>query len=648
MMSLKNILTTCLVVCMAIYSYGQAAFVTSVGGNPWSSPDYNTCMDNVFGAGVWDDLDFESANAATLFSPAYTTIYLEGSDGNATALATFLSTNQALMEAWVMAGGYLYVNSAPNLGANINVGFGGVVIEYDGNLIDCSDMAPDIAGNCLITDSPVDITAAFPICGNFFAHATVSGPGILPILEDDATGDPILAELSFGAGNVVIGGLTAPEYHTPLVEAKNLLENILTNVGCNRCGPDYTLTPNCQLGDEANFYVTIDITGAGDDPSGYTVNAGAFADITAIGTYTVGPFPNGTATITFEGISTDCVIPNSIDFSCVCDPLAVSAGADQSYCPMEDPPIDLTATLEDVITGGPLGTYTVTTSAAGSCTATTDGGPTQVSLGDDNFVGPITLPFAFDFFGTTYNDLYIGSNGFISFGAGSGSLGNGPIPGSFPANFVALYWDDINPSSGGTVSYFTSTVGGQSCFVVEFNDVPHFASSATITGQMILCSDGSITINCIDCQTDNSVATQGIENADGTLGYFDPMFTDGQTNATLQNCVTFTPDVQPDTPCAFVAWVTDLNDVAGTTVGTSETFSATPSSTTTYYAIVDCGNGLQCVDEVTINVDLSLCEPPDEVPTVGEWGLIILGLLMFITAIVGIRQRTTVNELSNE
>jgi len=36
----------------------------------------------------------------------------------------------------------------------------------------------------------------------------------------------------------------------------------------------------------------------------------------------------------------------------------------------------------------------------------------------------------------------------------------------------------------------------------------------------------------------------------------------------------------------------------------------------------------------------SPCPPPlDEVPTVGEWGLIMLGLLMTITAVIGIRQR---------
>ena len=34
-----------------------------------------------------------------------------------------------------------------------------------------------------------------------------------------------------------------------------------------------------------------------------------------------------------------------------------------------------------------------------------------------------------------------------------------------------------------------------------------------------------------------------------------------------------------------------------------------------------------------------ICQPVENIPTVGEWGLIILGLLMSITAVVGIRQR---------
>jgi len=35
------------------------------------------------------------------------------------------------------------------------------------------------------------------------------------------------------------------------------------------------------------------------------------------------------------------------------------------------------------------------------------------------------------------------------------------------------------------------------------------------------------------------------------------------------------------------------------------------------------------------------CDEAPEVPTVGEWGLMILGLLMLITAVIGIRQRST-------
>jgi|GEM_PF-3432001 len=43
--------------------------------------------------------------------------------------------------------------------------------------------------------------------------------------------------------------------------------------------------------------------------------------------------------------------------------------------------------------------------------------------------------------------------------------------------------------------------------------------------------------------------------------------------------------------------------------------------------------------DVALEVTVENCGEVSEVPTVGEWGLIILGLMMSITAIVGIRQR---------
>jgi len=50
------------------------------------------------------------------------------------------------------------------------------------------------------------------------------------------------------------------------------------------------------------------------------------------------------------------------------------------------------------------------------------------------------------------------------------------------------------------------------------------------------------------------------------------------------------------------------------------------------------GNSSTCTAIVTIEED-STCTAVENVPTVGEWGLIMLALLMSITAVVGIRQR---------
>ena len=41
----------------------------------------NWPMDLVFGAGGWDDLRMATVDPATLFSPAYTFVYIEGGDG---------------------------------------------------------------------------------------------------------------------------------------------------------------------------------------------------------------------------------------------------------------------------------------------------------------------------------------------------------------------------------------------------------------------------------------------------------------------------------------------------------------------------------------------------------------------------------------
>lgn len=99
--------------------------------HPWNSLIYDTALNNVFGIGNWSLVDYVNANAATIFSAATQFVYIEGSDGNEAEQTAYLAANQAVIEAWVAAGGRLLLNRAPNAGAAItSFGFGGVNNHY--------------------------------------------------------------------------------------------------------------------------------------------------------------------------------------------------------------------------------------------------------------------------------------------------------------------------------------------------------------------------------------------------------------------------------------------------------------------------------------------------------------------------------------
>ena len=74
---------------------------------------------------------------------------------------------------------------------------------------------------------------------------------------------------------------------------------------------------------------------------------------------------------------------------------------------------------------------------------------TSVGLSDDSNVGPFPIGFDFKFFGVTFNQFRICTNGFITFGDPSGRFSPGSFPdASSPNGVVAPYWTDLFPSSG--------------------------------------------------------------------------------------------------------------------------------------------------------------------------------------------------------
>jgi hypothetical protein len=150
---------------------------------------------------------------------------------------------------------------------------------------------------------------------------------------------------------------------------------------------------------------------------------------------------------------------------------------------------------------------------------------TAVSLGDDGAVGPLAIGFDFPFYENSYNEIYIGSNGLITFGAGSTSRLNVNLPDSgTPNNLIAMWWDDLDPGEGGNVYYYYDAIGNR--FVVSFVNIQNYITgggTGSLTFQAILYPNGQVVLQYATMDPGSDVdgltgATIGIENADGTDG----------------------------------------------------------------------------------------------------------------------------------
>jgi hypothetical protein len=144
---------------------------------------------------------------------------------------------------------------------------------------------------------------------------------------------------------------------------------------------------------------------------------------------------------------------------------------------------------------------------------------TPLVMGDDSYTTSLPLGFTFPFYGNSYTSTHVSSNGFVSFTAPSSTYyTNGTLPSvADPDDIVCAYWDDLNPSDGGTIYTYQDVANSR--FIVEWNAVPRYNTGGTQTQtfEIILNADGSIVTQY---KTVNNVTscTVGIENAAGTVG----------------------------------------------------------------------------------------------------------------------------------
>ncbi|RMD64815.1 MAG: choice-of-anchor D domain-containing protein, partial [Planctomycetota bacterium] len=140
---------------------------------------------------------------------------------------------------------------------------------------------------------------------------------------------------------------------------------------------------------------------------------------------------------------------------------------------------------------------------------------TPVSLGDDDFI-EVTLPFTFSFYGVDHTLIKISSNGYLTFGPDGTDFSNDPIPDpNDPNDFIAPFWDDLNPSQGGMIYYYSPD---PNTFIVQWDQVPHFGSGGPYTFEAILKSNGQMLFQYLDMNSPLESATIGIENFDASDG----------------------------------------------------------------------------------------------------------------------------------
>lgn len=140
---------------------------------------------------------------------------------------------------------------------------------------------------------------------------------------------------------------------------------------------------------------------------------------------------------------------------------------------------------------------------------------TVLSLGDDG-IQKIALPFDFRFYGTSYSDLWVSSNGFVSFANGYQDWANSCLPDtSMPNNAIYAFWDDLRPADGGGGGTIYAKQVDRETFVIEWYELAHFSGPGRETFEVILKADNTFRLQ-YQSLSNISSTTVGVENANGT------------------------------------------------------------------------------------------------------------------------------------
>lgn len=125
-----------------------------------------------------------------------------------------------------------------------------------------------------------------------------------------------------------------------------------------------------------------------------------------------------------------------------------------------------------------------------------------------------SLGITFPFYGANFTTFRIGSNGFVSLSSSETAPTNSALPAAgAPRNLLALFWDDLLPSSGSAHYYCDGTRA-----IVQYTNFASYSGDGSYTMQMQLYPNGAIEYHYKTMLAPLGHATIGIQDASGTDG----------------------------------------------------------------------------------------------------------------------------------
>ncbi|MDW5418076.1 PEP-CTERM sorting domain-containing protein [Iodobacter sp. CM08] len=152
-----------------------------------------------------------------------------------------------------------------------------------------------------------------------------------------------------------------------------------------------------------------------------------------------------------------------------------------------------------------------------------------VTIGDDFSSSALGLNFGFQFFGNSYAKTYMGSNGYLTFGAASNAYSNGSSasPNGSPA--ISALFDDLQIYKQGTMRYnntrnaeFTATWQDIGSYSPRVDNAATFQVTLLGAGNRFGLANGTVVVSydyINGNKLSSNAATAGISNGSTTIAY---------------------------------------------------------------------------------------------------------------------------------